>query len=333
MCLMRKTTRLRELFKGPKIFVLAGTANALEGKLVEQTGFEGCYMSGSGTASYLCGLPDAGLTTMTEIVMNAGYIASAISIPLVSDSDTGYGNAINVRRTVQEFIRAGVAGIHIEDQVSPKRCGFVVGKQVLPIEEAAGKYRAAVDARNELDPDFIIIARTDSRGAVGGSFEEAITRAKAYRKAGADVAYLEALQSLEEVKVAIEQVGPPIMFTLGAIPLEEQPTHAQMEKMGISCAFHPGLARLGAGGPTWRLLWEFLHDFKQRDILALRDWMRWEEKFPWKFGAPPHRFDVVGFPQVREWEEKYLPPEDMEKYQKSIGNYVPGGSQQSHMAP
>ena len=315
---MKKTTKLRQLFERPEIFVLAGSTNAFEAQLIQWTGYEACYMSGAGTSGTLAGLPDAGLLTMTEMVMNAGYMAQAIDLPLVSDSDTGYGNAINVRRTVHAFIRAGVAGIHIEDQAAPKRCGFVAGKQVISIDEAAGKYRAAVDARDELDEDFIIIARTDSRGAVGGSLEDALTRVKAYRDAGADVAYVEGLQSMEEVERSVAEVGSPIMFTLMALP--EPPAHEEMEKLGISCAFYPGLARL----MTYRVNWEFLHDFKDRGLEALREWEAWEQGDSWKYPAPPHRFDIAGFPKVRELEEKYLAPEEMEKYDKSIGLYTPG---------
>ena len=317
---MRKTTRLRELFMRPEIFVLAGGSNAFDAKLAESVGFEACYMSGSGTASALTGLPDAGLTTMTEVVMNAEYMAQAVDVPLVADSDTGYGNAINVRRTVQSFIRAGVAGIHIEDQVAPKRCGFVSGKQVISMEEAEGKYRAAVDARDELDPDFVIIARTDSRGAVGGTLEEAIQRSHAYRRAGADIAYVEALQSMDEVKRCVDEIGPPIMFTLLAIP--DPPSHQEMEAMGISAAFYPGLTRMA----TYRINWEFLHEFKERDVQAIKAWQAREAEYPWKHPEPPHRFDLVGFPKIREWEEKYLPPEEFDKYAESVGIYTPGAT-------
>ena len=316
---MKKTTKLRELFMRHEIFVLAGGSNALDATMAETVGFEACYMSGAGTAAALTGLPDAGLTTMTEVVMNAGYMAQAVDIPLVADSDTGYGNAINVRRTVQSFIRAGVAGVHIEDQVAPKRCGFVAGKQVISMEEAEGKYRAAVDARNELDEDFIIIARSDARGAVGGTLDDAIKRSHAYRKAGADIAYVEALQSMDEVKRCVEEIGPPIMFTLSALP--NPPSHREMEQMGISCAFYPGLTKMA----TYRINWEFLHEVKERDVAAIREFEAWEAEHPWKHSEPPHRFDLVGFPKIREWEEKYLPPEEFDKYAESIGTYTPGG--------
>lgn len=322
---MKKSTRLKELILRPKIVVLPGTANCFEAKMMQAAGFEACYMSGGRTALGLCGLPDAGLVSLTEMVTNARYIASAIDIPLLSDADTGYGNAVNVRHAVQQFIAAGVAGIHIEDQVSPKRCGFVAGKEVISIDEAVSKYRAAVDARNELDPDFVIISRTDSRGAAGGTLEEAIRRAKAYREAGADVAYVEALKSVEEVKRCVEEVGKPIMITLTAMwdrRAEEMPTHEQMEEMGLACAFYPGLAIEA----TYRLTWEFLCDVRDRGVAALREWKGWENAFHWKYGPPPGFHDLAGFPQVREWEEKYLSAEAMQKYLRSEGRYAPGES-------
>lgn len=319
---MKKTTRLRELILRPELVVLPGVANAYEAKLMEAVGFEACYMSGARTSLGLCGLPDAGLTTMTEMITNARYIASAINVPLLSDADTGYGNPINVRRTVREFIMAGVGGIHIEDQVAPKRCGFIAGKEVIPIDEAVAKYRAAADARDEYDPDFLLIARTDSRSAVGGSLEEAIRRAKAYRKAGADMVFIEALESMEEVKTCIDEVGKPMMVTMTAMwdqRAEEMPTYEEMERVGLACAFHPGLLL----EVTSRFMWEYLKDVHARGMAAIRDWKQWEQNFPWKYGPQPGLHDLAGFPQVRKLEEKYLSAEAMQKYARSPGRYVP----------
>ena len=318
---MKKTTRLRQLFERPEIFILPGTANAWEAKIVESLGYDACYMSGAGTAAYLLGLPDAGLATQTEIVYNARNMAAALSIPLVSDADTGYGNAINVRRTLELFISAGVAGIHIEDQVTPKRCGYVSGKELVSLEEALNKYRAAIDARNELDKDFVLIARTDARSAVNGGLEEAITRAKAYRSVGMDVAYIEGPQSAEEVRACVEEVGPPIMFTSLALPSDQLIPHEELERVGASCAFYPSIGRQYM---TYRVLWEYLWDVKEEGIEALKRWDDWLENGPWKHPPPPHRFDLLGFDRVRQWEEKYLPPEQMEKYAQSVGLYTPG---------
>jgi 2-methylisocitrate lyase-like PEP mutase family enzyme len=155
-----KTTRLKELFNRKEIFVLRGGACVIHARMAEALGYEAVYMSGDFSTAFLLGLPDAGLITMTEMVENAMRGANCVSIPLLADLDQSFANAINLRRAVQNFIVAGVSGIHIEAQTFPKRCGYVKGKEVVSLEEAAGKFRAAVDAINELDPDFIIMART-----------------------------------------------------------------------------------------------------------------------------------------------------------------------------
>ena len=186
---MRQSTRLRELLKSGETLVVPGCYNALSAKILEKVGFPAVYMTGYGTSLSLLGMPDAGLATMTEMHANARYIANAVDIPLIADSDNGYGNAINVIRTVREYIQTGAAGIHIEDQIIPKRCGHVAGRQVIPMDEAVGKYRAAADARDALDSDFVLIARTDARGAHGGSLDIAIERANAYLSAGAYLAF------------------------------------------------------------------------------------------------------------------------------------------------
>ena len=161
---MRTTTRLRELLASGRLVVAPFCLNALHAKIAEATGFEAVYMTGAGTAAER-GFPDVGLLTQTEMVQNARFIAGAVSVPVVCDADTGYGNAINVRRTIREYEDAGVAGIHIEDQVFPKKCGFFEGKQVIPREEMVQKLRAALDART--DPDFVIIARCDAYAVTG----------------------------------------------------------------------------------------------------------------------------------------------------------------------
>ncbi len=310
---MRPTTRLKQLFNGPRLFVLPGVCNALQAKMVEALGYEAVYVSG-GLTSAQYGFPDVGLTTMTEVVANAGYVAAATKLPVLSDADTGYGNAINVRRTVQAFIRAGVAGVHIEDQLAPKRCGFVTGKQLIPLEEAVGKYRAALDARDELDPDFVIVARTDARTAAGGGLEEALRRAKAYKAAGADVVYFEGPQSLAELRMARDAVAGPLMCTGSA--MEPHPSLEELEALGVSVGFFPGLA----SEPGNLASWDFLADFKVRGMDAMREF-RARTK-----GHPLSRFklnDLLGTPQIRAMEEKYLPAEEMAKYDGSQGIYTP----------
>src|SRR5437763_11192960 len=190
---MLNTTRLRELLVQRGLVVAAGAYDGLSARLIAQAGFSLVYRSGVGTAASVLGQPDVGLLTMSEMVDRAAALTAVIGdLPLIADADTGYGNPINVRRTIREYERAGVAGLHIEDQVWPKKCGHMEGKQVIPMDEMVQKVRAAVDARQ--DPDFVIIARTDANAVHG--LEDAIHRGKAYQEAGADVIFIEAPRSM-----------------------------------------------------------------------------------------------------------------------------------------
>ena len=201
----KASTEFRRLLtEGPWPVVGMWGATAHHAQLTEATGFKYFGISGSHTASHLYGLPDAGFMTLPEIVENTRRICQAVSIPVIVDCDTGFGNAINVVRTVDEVIRAGAAGLFIEDQVAPKRCGFVKGKELVSIEDAVSKFRAACDTRDGLDKDVIIQARTDARGAVGGGMDEVLRRCEAYLKAGVDSLYVEALQSVEEIRIVRE---------------------------------------------------------------------------------------------------------------------------------
>ena len=226
---MRTTTRLRELLAGPDLIVAPGAYDALSARLIAQAGFPAVYMTGFGTAASVLGQPDVGLLTMSEMVSRAAAIAAVIAsvvgdLPLIADADTGYGNPINVRRTIHEYERAGVAGLHIEDQVWPKKCGHMEGKQVIPMDEMVQKVRAAVDARQ--DPDFVIIARTDANAVHG--LEDAIRRGKTYHEAGADVIFIEAPRSMTELRsIAQAFPGVPLLFNWAEsgktppLPLEE----------------------------------------------------------------------------------------------------------------
>jgi len=201
--------RLRRLISQPEPVLAPGAYDALTARLVEQAGFPAVYMTGFGTAAALLGRPDVGLVTMSQMVDNARRIAQAVDVPVIADADTGYGNAINVVQTVREYERAGVAGIHIEDQVSPKRCGHMEGKHVIDSSEMEEKIRAAVEARSS--PDFVIIARTDARAVEG--MDGALRRGRLYREAGADMLFVEAPQSEDEV-VAVARAFPdtPLFF-------------------------------------------------------------------------------------------------------------------------
>lgn len=207
--------RLREAMKAQPLMV-PGVINALHAKMAERAGFKAIYLSGAVLSASL-GLPDVGLVTATEFVATCRPIVAATQVPLICDADTGFGEALNVERAVREFCTAGVAGIHLEDQDMPKRCGHLSGKQLVSVETMCSKIRAAVAARP--DPDFVIIARTDARGVTG--FDDTVERAKAYLDAGADVIFVEALKSAEE-------------FRLFALAVDDAPLLANMTEFGQS---------------------------------------------------------------------------------------------------
>lgn len=193
---MRKTKKLKLLLAEKKILIAPGAYDVLSAKMIEQIGFKAVYMTGYGTSATTLGEPDVGLLTMTEMADRAGRIAQAVEVPVIADADTGYGNPLNVRRTVVEYERAGVSGIQLEDQVFPKKCGHMLGRKIIPTEEMVQKIKAACQARK--DKDFVIIARTDARTNYG--LEEAIARGKAYEKAGADVIFIESPENVSEMK-------------------------------------------------------------------------------------------------------------------------------------
>jgi len=206
---MSKASELRELLRQDGMLTAPGAYDCITARMIEQAGFSAVYMTGAGTAAAL-GYPDYGLVTMSEMVENAGRIAAAVSVPVMADADTGYGNELNVVRTVREYEQRGVAGIHIEDQGFPKKCGHLENKAIIPLEDYVAKIRAAVGARQ--DGDFLIIARTDARAVLG--FEEAIRRANASLDAGADMAFVEAPESLEEVEAVPRLVHGPCLLNM-----------------------------------------------------------------------------------------------------------------------
>ena len=192
---MKATAKLRQMLASDQMVVAPFVLNALHARIAEDVGHKAVYMTGAGTAAER-GFPDVGLLTMTEMVSNAKYIADAINIPVICDADTGYGNPLNVHRTVREYEAAGVAAIHLEDQVFPKKCGFFAGKQVVPVEEHVQKIHAALDART--DPDFVIIARCDAYAVTG--WEDTVRRCRAYVEAGADLVFVDGIKSQDDIR-------------------------------------------------------------------------------------------------------------------------------------
>lgn len=230
---MNRTQRLRELLR-QDIVLAGGVYNALFARVAEQSGFKAIYVTGFGTAARY-GFPDVGLVTQTEMVDNLRYICNATTVPVIADADTGYGGVINARRTVAEYERVGVAGMHIEDQVFPKKCGFMEGKAVVDKDEAVAKVRAALDART--DPDFLIIARTDAL-AVNG-WDDTVARAEAYRRAGADMVFVDGIRTREELEIYSQRLahqGIPCLYNGALVSAQEA------AEMGFKVQVLAGLA-------------------------------------------------------------------------------------------
>jgi 2-methylisocitrate lyase-like PEP mutase family enzyme len=216
--------------------VAPGAYDCMTSRAIERAGFLAVYMTGAGSASYL-GYPDYGLLTMTEMAENAGRIAASVKLPVIADADTGFGNELNVIRTVREYERRGIAGLHIEDQGFPKKCGHLDDKVIVPFEDYIAKIRAAVSAK--IDPDFLVIARTDARAPLG--FDEAIRRANAAIEAGADMAFVQAPQTLDEVKAVPRLVKGPCMLNMVWRGKTPDVSLLDAEGMGYKFAILPGM--------------------------------------------------------------------------------------------
>lgn len=237
---MRTTTKFRQLLNQPGIIQAPGSYDCLTAKLIQQAGFPAVYMTGAGTSVAQLGYPDLGLATMTDMIANAASITDILDVPLIADADTGYGGILNVRRTVRQYERAGVAAIHIEDQEMPKRCGHLDDKKVVSTEDMVQKIRAAVDART--DDDFTIIVRTDSIAVTG--WEDAMVRCEEYIKAGADALFVEALRTPEEVEQVGKNISVPLLYNFvesGKSPLLSA---ADLEKFGFKIVIYPASALL-----------------------------------------------------------------------------------------
>jgi len=307
-----KTTRLlrKKLENWKQRPIIApGVHDPYCARIAEKLGFDTLYMGGAATSMSKLGMADFGLATATEVQANARYITSITALPLIADSDNGYGNALNTMRTVKDYIRAGVAGIHIEDQVIPKRCGHLKGKMVVSLDEMVGKIKAAKKVIREEDPDFVLIARTDARGAVGGGIDDAVERLKACWKAGADLVFADGLTSKEELATICRETRAPTVFHPTAISprLGVEEAH----KMGVALMIYP-FASLHAMSVA---VWDFLAQLKQEDTLA-------QVKFERKYKDHPlsdlrKLFDLSGLKEFQAYEREFIPAEEVKaKYGK-----------------
>jgi 2-methylisocitrate lyase-like PEP mutase family enzyme len=254
---MSRRRALRTLVAGRAGLVVPGAYDAVSVKLVERAGFAAAYMTGYGTAASRLGLPDLGFAGLGDMVDQARTLAAAVQIPLIADADTGYGNALSARRTVQQYEAAGVAALHIEDQVAPKRCGHLAGHQVVPRGEFAGKIRAAVEART--DPDFLVIARTDAISAV--DLDEALRRGEAAVNAGADVLFIEAPRDEAQVERIARAFSTPLLYNYAPGGRSPLLPFTRLRELGYAIILLPVDTLLVAA----RAVADFLADLKRRD--------------------------------------------------------------------
>jgi len=285
---MKKTTQLKQLFQSGKLIVAPGAHDALTAKIIGKVGFDAVYMTGYGQAASHLGMPDVGLLTMTEMVARAAAIVEAAGIPVIADADTGFGNAINVMRTVREYEKAGVAVIQLEDQLMPKKCGHMLGRQVIPKEEMVGKIKAAVDAR--WDPDFMIMARTDARTVHG--IEEALERGVAYQEAGADIIFIESPESVEEMKKINETISVYTLANMvegGRTPMLP---NDELAALGYNLVIYPTASTY----TTTKAMLTLMTRLKEEGTTAnmISDMVPFSE-----FN------DLIGLPIIREAEQKY----------------------------
>jgi carboxyvinyl-carboxyphosphonate phosphorylmutase len=286
---MKKTTRLKQLLTDEKLLMAPGAYDVLSAKVIQMAGFDAVYMTGYGTSASILGQPDVGLLTMNEMVEHARNIAQAVDVPVLADGDTGYGNPLNIRRTVREYERAGVCAIQLEDQVFPKRCGHMLGRKVIAMEEMVQKIKAATDARQ--DQDFVIIARTDARTNYG--LEEALRRGQAYREAGADVIFIESPESVDELR-RINEALPSTPTLANMIEGGRTPflPAAELEALGFGIALYPT-------GPLYaaaKAVKGYVEELKTAGTTAakVQDMIAFEE-----FNQ------LIGLPEYNRLEERY----------------------------
>lgn len=285
---MGRAARLRERLAREEILIAPGVHDALAARIADRAGFEAVYFTGAGFSYTHLAAPDLGLVSLSETVWRIGAIAEATRLPVIADGDTGYGNALNIGRTVHEFERAGAAAIQIEDQTFPKRCGHLTGKTLVSVEEMVGKIKAAADARRS---EMLIIGRTDARGVEG--FEAALERAHRYKDAGADVLFLEAPESRAELERVARDLPPPAMANMvegGATPMV---TAAELEAMGFRLVIFPGAAVRVSAAAMLRLMTALR---REGTTAALRDEMLSFQELN----------DLLGLPEFQRREERYL---------------------------
>ncbi|HTY67565.1 MAG TPA: isocitrate lyase/PEP mutase family protein [Alphaproteobacteria bacterium] len=311
---MKKTTRLRELiYRQGKVLTILHPPTAAHARIMERAGCEAAFVGTSGVVGAYTGLADVGTATMSECVQIAGWIANSVQFPIIMDGDTGHGGIMAVRRMVRECIKAGISGVRIDDQpIEGKRRTQSAGLEVVPLEHAIARYRAAVDMKNELDPDFVIMSQCYARDAANGGLEDCVRRLAAYRtEAGVDWVQFESPHSIDEIKRARAAVTGPFSFMKGKLPrylgLDEHLA------LGVNIAWYPGFTHQ----VTWAALWDFMQDFQARGIVAWEEFLERRKDRP--FPHPEIGAGGEGLAKQRELEERYFSAATLDKYRRSTG--------------
>jgi 2,3-dimethylmalate lyase len=307
-----KRLAFRALLARPGVTVMPGGFSPLYARMCEEIGFECFFVAGSQMSAFLLGVPDNGIIGLRDVVDHVRHVAARTAIPIFVDADTGFGNAVNVHYTVQELVRSGVAGMQLEDQESPKKSGTLAGRRCIPLDEAVGKIRAAVQARDEIDPSFVICARCDELGAEGGTFASTLERCVAYvRDGGADLVWLNSAQTREQLRAVCEAVPGPVLTIWGGTD-EPPPSIEEYTELGVRIALYPVLAATaGLQGA-----WELLNDFHARGPAALGEYAKRASSGP--YGRADFR-KLAGLDQIRELEA-FLPATQQRDYDTTWGH-------------
>jgi 2-methylisocitrate lyase-like PEP mutase family enzyme len=310
--------RLQELIRRKeRVLAVLHAPSATHARIMEKAGCEAAFVGTSGVVGSYTGLADVGTATMTECVQIAGWIARSVSFPVIMDGDTGHGGIMAVRRMIAECIRAGIAGVRIDDQpIEGKRRTQSAGVEVVPIEQAIARYRAAVDMRNELDPNFVVMAQCYARDAANSSLDDCLKRLRLYRtEAGVDWVQFESPHTVEEIAQARRAVEGPLSFMKGKLPrylgLDEHLA------LGINIAWYPGFVH----EVMWAALWDFMQDFQKRGIAAWEDFQSSRKDRP--YPRPDPGPDGEGGEKQRALEERYFSSAALQKYSRSRGSGAP----------
>ena len=310
----KPTTRLLQQLKRPELLVMSGGFSPLHARMSEILGYEAFFMSGSQVAAYVFGYPDVGLLGLNEMVECVRRITNVTDIPVFADADTGYGNAVNVYYTVQAYIRAGAAGLHIEDQEAPKKSGTQAGRRLISVDEAIGKYRAAMAAKKDLDQNFVVCARCDAIGSEGGDFKTAVQRGIAYvKEAGVDAVWMNTMTKREEIEEACRRIPAPVIAPYyGPRP---SPDFVEFQKLGAAAVLYPSLTTANGLQSTW----ELLHEFKERGPGVLEEWNKKAQASPW--GMVPRTQDpILPSTKIRQIEDDFIPQDLQRNYDKTFGH-------------